>query len=388
MLKTIWRRLLAEKIARSVEARLTPAYDAKIRSIEAKFLALLGTADAALLSAAAASDSERAGRIEAAELIRSEIRNLARGIQTICEASAALGDDKLFLKTVVERIDKARPKLETLYIPPIGLVTPTTGSFMQWSTCSAVDFLMPEFSRICEELCVTPLYHRKLWEWVFIVHHLRRLDMLTAGKRGLVFGVGTESLPSLFARDGVEVLATNAPDNIGAHWASSGEFASRLDDLCVTTIVDAEIFHKRVSYATCDMNAISEEFSGFDFCWSSCCFEHLGSLQAGLDFVVNSVEKTLKPGGVACHTTEFNLSSNEETVETGSTVIYRKRDIEGLISCLRSRGHEVDAFQVAPDQHPLDFYVDVPPYIQRPHLRLNLFGYTSTSVGLIIRRGY
>ena len=35
----------------------------------------------------------------------------------------------------------------------------------------------------------------------------------------------------------------------------------------------------------------------FDFVWSACAFEHLGSILNGLEFVVNSV-KCLKPGGV------------------------------------------------------------------------------------------
>ena len=38
----------------------------------------------------------------------------------------------------------------------------------------------------------------------------------------------------------------------------------------------------------------------------------------------------LRPGGIAIHTTEFNVSSNDNTVADGDTVIYRKRDIEDL----------------------------------------------------------
>jgi hypothetical protein len=113
----------------------------------------------------------------------------------------------------------------------------------------------------------------------------------------------------------------------------------------------------------------------------------LGSLQAGMDFVINSVEKTLKIGGIACHTTEFNLSSNDATIESGPTVVYRKRDMEALVQELRARGHEVDEFRIAPDAHPLDFYVDVPPHWKGPHLRLRLMEHTVTSAGLVIRRG-
>jgi hypothetical protein len=109
------------------------------------------------------------------------------------------------------------------------------------------------------------------------------------------------------------------------------------------------------------MTAIDAELTGFDFTWSCCCFEHLGSLEAGVQFLINSVENTLKPGGVAVHTTEFNLSSNGDTIVSGPTILYRRRDMEALVSRLEDLGNEVQPFVVAPDSHFLDFHVDLPP---------------------------
>ena len=43
-------------------------------------------------------------------------------------------------------------------------------------------------------------------------------------------------------------------------------------------------------------------------------------VEAGLRFLEDSLD-CLKPGGVAVHTTELNLSSNEETMETEHDVI-------------------------------------------------------------------
>jgi hypothetical protein len=106
-----------------------------------------------------------------------------------------------------------------------------------------------------------------------------------------------------------------------------------------------------------------------------------------MQFVVNSVERTLKIGGTAVHTTEFNLSSNTDTVTEGDTVIYRKRDIEELVKRLEDRGHHVQPFRVAPDSHYLDSFVDVPPYTSNPHLKLQLGKFVATSVGLVITRG-
>ena len=106
-----------------------------------------------------------------------------------------------------------------------------------------------------------------------------------------------------------------------------------------------------------------------------------------MDFVINSVEKCLRVGGIAVHTTELNLSSDEETVTEGVTVLYRRKDIAELLERLRARGHDVQPFLQAPDAHSLDFHVDVPPYSKEPHIKLRLEGFVTTSVGIVVRRG-
>jgi hypothetical protein len=261
--------------------------------------------------------------------------------------------------------------------------------FMAYSTCSAADFLHPRFAELAALFGHPVRYHRKLWEWVFIIHHLQEAGVLKEGKRGIVFGVGREALPSLFAKFGAEVLATDAPDDIGEEsgWKQTDQHSAALSQIRYNHVVDGDVFDRKVSMRTCDMNNIDPELTDFDFTWSSCCFEHLGSLEAGALFVINSVEKTLKVGGTAVHTTEFNMSSNDETVTEGNTVIYRKRDMDDLVRRLEERGHHVQPFKVAPDSHFLDWHVDVPPYAHDPHLKLQLGKFVSTSVGLVITRG-
>ena len=258
----------------------------------------------------------------------------------------------------------------------------------QYSTCNASDFIHPEFSAICNKLKIHPCFQRKIWEWAYIVHHLGKNGLLEEGKRGLVFGVGTERLPSFFASLGLIVTATDAPVEIGIGngWRDTEQYADNLNAIFFSDLVDKETFNNNVSFRYVDMNDIPDDLDGFDFCWSSCCFEHLGSLRNGENFVLNSLN-TLRPGGVAIHTTEFNLSSNSDTVSTGQTVIYRKVDIEELIERIRQLGFCVEALTVAPDSFYLDNYIDVPPYGQQSfHLKLDLLGYTVTSVGLIIKK--
>jgi hypothetical protein len=270
------------------------------------------------------------------------------------------------------------------FLPCIeAMQVPSASPFMSYSTCSTRDFCHPLFLHYCDIIKADPVFHRKQWEWVFIMHHAHRMGAVAPGKRGLAFGAGTEPLPAGFAKAGMFVTATDAPPEIGAAW-TNGQFANGLAAL-PRLDMDGADFERQVSFHVCDMNNIDPKLTGFDLCWSACALEHLGSLRHGADFIINSI-KTLKPGGVAIHTTEFNLSSNSKTLETGPCVLYRRRDFDALISELRGLGLEVDDFTVAPDSTVIDSFVDVPPYVHRPHLKLALGGFVTTSAGIAVRR--
>ena len=85
------------------------------------------------------------------------------------------------------------------------------------------------------------------------------------------------------------------------------------------------------------------------------------------------------------HTTEFNLSSNDETFEAPTLSIYRKRDIELLASRLVDAGHEVLPLNFHPGTAPMDEYIDLPPYEKHP-VRLQVAQYVTTSIGLAVRK--
>ncbi len=240
----------------------------------------------------------------------------------------------------------------------------------------------------CTELTIPPDRHRKFWEWCYIMQVLRVGGMLAPGKRLLGFGTGREPLPSLMAHYGAEVVATDAPQGVDdvQGWAATNQHSQAVRDLHMPAIVPEADFLARVSFRSADMNRIPADLTGFDACWSSCCFEHLGSIGHGLDFVENSLD-TLKPGGIAVHTTEFNLDSNDETVETAGLSLFRKRDFEALAARLIAKGHTVWSLNTHPGFAPVDQIVDLPPY-QRglPHLKLVVYETTVTSIGLVVRR--
>jgi hypothetical protein len=230
--------------------------------------------------------------------------------------------------------------------------------------------------------------HRKLWEFCFVCQALYERGLLESGKRGLGFAVGEEPLPALFAARGCEVVATDleASDERAQVWANSAQLATSVKKLERPEICDPELFRQRVSFRPVDMNSIPRDLRGFDFTWSSCSFEHCGSIELGLDFVVNQME-CLKPGGVGVHTTEFNLSSNEDTLMEGGTVIFRMKDIQRLIDRLEEAGHQVEPLSLTLGKTKADRHIDTFPYAEAPHLKLLLAErFVSTSIALIIRK--
>jgi len=252
--------------------------------------------------------------------------------------------------------------------------------------CTASQFEEESFPLWCAALDLKPDHHRKIWEFCYVTAVMQAAGVLEPGRRALGFGCGTEPIPALLARLGLEVLATDAPHEIiaGQGWDSTNQHTGGLQDLEKPGIVDQETFLAHVSFRPVDMNAIPADLTGFDACWSSCAFEHLGSIAHGLDFFENSL-RTLRPGGLAVHTTEFNLQSNDETYEDAALSLFRKRDIEALLGRLADAGHEVWPLNLHPGTAPVDEHIDLPPYAL-PHLKLRVANYVTTSIGLAVRK--
>jgi hypothetical protein len=229
--------------------------------------------------------------------------------------------------------------------------------------------------------------HRKLWELAYICETLEERGMLQPGRRGLGFAVGAEKLPALFAARGCKITATDLPaeDERNQAWAQTGQWVGNLASLSHPELCPEQAFRDNVSYRPVDMNAIPDDLTGYDFTWSTCSFEHCGSIELGLRFLEEQM-RCLAPGGIAVHTTEFNLSSNDSTVMDGGCVIFRLKDIEWVIAALRDAGHDVEPLDLSTGTRELDRYVDAAPYSQDRHLRLDLWGYASTSIGLIVRK--
>lgn len=265
--------------------------------------------------------------------------------------------------------------------------------------CRQSDLEQPWMGHWRGALGVPLHYHRKPWEYGFILQALWEADMLAPGRRGLGFAVGTEPLASLLAARGVEVLATDldAGDARAGAWAATQQNAARIEDLHHPRLVDRDTFLARCRFRAVDMNALPEDLrGGFDFVWSSCSFEHLGSIERGLAFV-EAAMAALKPGGIAVHTTEFRFAEDGPKLDDWPCVAFSMRDMEELARRVAARGHRMLPIDARPGRDPLDDYIDTPPFARRPgrglvlpappHLRVNVEGIPATSLGIILRAG-
>ncbi|XRB07674.1 methyltransferase [Pycnococcus provasolii] len=234
-----------------------------------------------------------------------------------------------------------------------------------------------------------PRIHRKDWELGWIMKVLHDNNVLRAGKKGIVFAAGVEPLPSYVASYGAEILCTDHP---GSGWGLN-QNARSLDSLFYPELVQRDEFFRLARFMPVDMNKL-EVLQGetFDFIWSTCSIEHVGSIDLGIEFVRRS-SMLLKPGGVAVHTVEFNLGSNDATVKTGQTAIWRKQDVEKMIRMIEDEGLEIagepcyavgtDTLDLQPDlcstrcpTHPN--HTDV--------IKIMLAGYPVTSLGFVVTR--
>ena len=288
-------------------------------------------------------------------------------------------------------ITKIPATRSALTAPPIGHKQPQAFNRVTSKLCVNRDFQTDYYQHWIDKLKAPTMINRKFWEWVVMSQALNERGFLKAGKKGMGFAVGNEPLPSAFASLGCEIVATDQSYDIPEakeDWATSDQLCRGKQALNEKEICPPETFDKLVSFREVDMNNIPEDLKQgeFDFIWSSCAFEHIGSIEHGLRFVKESL-KCLKPGGMAIHTTEFNCSSNAGTVNAHNLVFFRHRDIERLIGLLAAEGYRVEP----PDYWMGDSKYDLTPMKEphnhlAPHLKIELGGYIATSLLLIIHK--
>ena len=269
----------------------------------------------------------------------------------------------------------------------------------KWSASISKDFFTTWFRKTCADLKIEPVLHRKIWELTYVLNNLEHYGLIAEESAGIGFGCGTEPLPSYFASKGINITATDLePSNISAKaWINTDQHISDKDKIWVSDLCSKDDFKSRVSLRYEDMNNISSDLEGkFNFCWSICALEHLGSIEKGLDFIKRSLDM-LKPGGIAIHTTEFNYSSDDKTIDNWPTVLFRKQDFLKLHKEIIKAGFEVPVIDFSVGDDPIDWFIDLPPFPwdkghyssdlpSEPHLKLSVDGFPTTCFGIVVRK--
>jgi 2-polyprenyl-3-methyl-5-hydroxy-6-metoxy-1,4-benzoquinol methylase len=281
-----------------------------------------------------------------------------------------------------QMVDPPKTFIETIAYSQPSLARPVS------QTCTQNQFSEDAYTYWCEQIREKPRLHRKQWEFCYVAQAFATYGMLAPGRKGIGFGVGSEPLTAVFAARGASVLATDLEPEHAAQigWVDTNQHALSRQVLNERGICPPELFERNVDFRYMNMNEIPDDLGLFDFNWSACAFEHLGSIEKGCEFVLNAA-RLLAPGGVAVHTTELNCGSDSETLDHAGTVLFRKRDFEQIAYDLSREGFVVELNFHLGDQ-PVDQYVDVPPYLIDGHLKLQLEQWVTTSFGLIIRRPF
>lgn len=251
----------------------------------------------------------------------------------------------------------------------------------------------------CGQLGVPVVFHRKLWELSYILQAFHENGSLAPGLRGLGFGSGSEPISSYLASRGVASTVTDLPveQAVGLGWIETNQHASGLDNAFHEKLVARDVFDRMVDFRAVDMNAIPDDLAGYDFCWSVCALEHLGTIEQGLAFIERSLD-TIKPGGIAVHTTEFNIENAGPTIDNWPSVLFQQRHIEALADRLRAKGHHVAPLDFDPGSKVLDRFIDLPPWghdanvqlgtwLDAPHhLKVATDGFIATCLGIVVKK--
>jgi len=269
---------------------------------------------------------------------------------------------------------------------------------LQTSLSTQADIESDWVSHWCGELKVPVLFHRKLWELSYILQAFHENGRIQPGLRGLGFGSGSEPLSSYLASRGVSSTVTDLPieEAAGRGWIETSQHAAGLDVAFHPQLVDRETFDRLVDFRPVDMTAIPADLVGYDFCWSVCALEHLGTIEKGLAFIERSLD-TIKPGGIAVHTTEFNIEDGP-TIDNWPTVLFQRQHFEALAERLRAKGHQVAELNFDPGNKPLDRFIDLPPWsydagprldpwlADSRHLKVGVDGFITTCAGIVITK--
>lgn len=192
--------------------------------------------------------------------------------------------------------------------------------------CDAADWFGPDLPRLIRsELREPPRFHRKQWEFAMILAALHADGVLRPGRRGLSMGGGRERLLYAVAPQVDRLVVTDL------YGSGSGWEDARTDDPrdFIEAHMPFPVDSARIEALAMDMRQLDFGSESFDFCYSSCAIEHIGSRN---DFLTHlkEVHRVLKDGGVYALTTEFHYGAR--TIELPGNYLFSGAYLSDLIA--------------------------------------------------------
>ena len=168
--------------------------------------------------------------------------------------------------------------------------------------CDAADWFVDAIDRIIrDDLHEFPRFHRKQWEFAMVFHALKSLGLLTPGNTALSMGGGRERLSYAVASHIKQIVITDLYEE-GTMWD-----CARTDDPehFIKSDMPFPVDPTKLTALRMDMRELQFPDSSFDFCYSCCAIEHIGSDGDFLEHL-NEVHRVLKDGGIYVLTTEMH----------------------------------------------------------------------------------
>ena len=186
----------------------------------------------------------------------------------------------------------------------------------EWMICQTSDFEESAFRENIALTGETVHYHRKQWEYAYVLTMAQGLGLTGPGTRALGIGVLQEPVVDALASLGGTVLATDlAMFDVSATPIFQRRMAdpdfphAQIRGLNGRAITEADRFKTAVSFDYLDIldDAAVQAAGTFDLVWACAVLPHMGSA-AAIGKALDNTRRLLRPGGWALHTFDVQFT--------------------------------------------------------------------------------
>jgi hypothetical protein len=306
-------------------------------------------------------------------------------LRNLSIAFAESSEFRLFFETIIQKrkLDFALPTF-MLHPPPEGVpwqfVPPTIGDPVS-QLCTAAQFSEAAFVEIAGAMALSTKLHRGIWESVWVASVLASHGCIAPGKRALGLGPQRERIAALLASRAMAVHVVRITETA----EPSLSLQHALLQLFYPEIIRIDDFDVLVGMQDGDsLDPVRGIAAEHDCVWSVGISRRLGSVAAVGNFIRRSLD-ALRPGGIAAHTLDINLSSEAKGGVVEGHLAFHRADLDALVLRLVRDGYEMLPINLYPGHDAADAVIDAPPF-GLPHLKVLAGLETVGSFGLAIRR--